>query len=72
MKIKILWVALIVLSLTGGCTKDLDLSPRDTVSDDSFWKTVSDFEKAANALYAALPGFSNFDSGYYFYLCKFG
>lgn len=36
------------------CEKDLDLIPLDTVSDGSFWKTASDFEKAANAFY--LPG----------------
>jgi hypothetical protein len=61
MKIKMFLVALTVLSLTG-CTKDLDLSPKDTVSDASFWKSASDFQKAANALYAVLPGFSHFDT----------
>jgi len=45
-----------------GCTKDLDLSPKDTVSDASFWMTASDFQKAANALYATLPGWANFDT----------
>ena len=42
-----------------GCTKDLDLSPRDTISDASFWKTPTDFEKAANALYGVIPGFTS-------------
>ena len=40
-----------------GCTKDLDLSPKAQISDASFWISASDFEKAANALYASLEGF---------------
>lgn len=53
-------MALLVIN-TIGCTKDLDLEPKDTMSDFSFWKTTADFQKAANTLYAALPGFSFFD-----------
>jgi hypothetical protein len=45
-----------------GCTKDLDLSPKDALSDASFWKISSDFQKAANSMYSALPGFSYFDT----------
>jgi hypothetical protein len=55
--IKSLFAALLFICLAG-CTKDLDLSPLDTLSDASFWKTPDDFRKAANALYASLPGFS--------------
>jgi hypothetical protein len=51
----------VVICFTG-CTKDLDLAPKDTLSDASFWKTPADFQKAANALYSALPGFSYFDT----------
>jgi hypothetical protein len=40
-----------VILLFFNCEKELDLSPLDTVSDESFWKTASDFEKAANAFY---------------------
>jgi hypothetical protein len=58
--IKSLFAALLSICLTG-CTKDLDLSPLDSISDASFWKTPDDFRKAANALYAALPGFTTFD-----------
>jgi len=58
--IKSLLTALLLICLTG-CTKDLDLSPLDSISDASFWKSSSDFQKAANALYAALPGFTTFD-----------
>ncbi|MGQ1788215.1 RagB/SusD family nutrient uptake outer membrane protein [Saccharicrinis sp. GN24d3] len=58
MKLKyILPIAGIVLLLTS-CTKDLDLFPKDQVSDGSFWKSAKDFEMAANAFYGALPGHS--------------
>lgn len=56
---KILGCTLLVALI--GCTKDLDLSPMDTISDASFWKTPADFQKGANTLYAALSGFENFD-----------
>lgn len=58
--IKSLFTALLFICLTG-CTKDLDLSPLDSISDTSFWKTPDDFRKAANALYAALLGLIPFD-----------
>jgi hypothetical protein len=58
--IKSLFTVLLFVCLSG-CTKDLDLSPLDSISDASFWKTPEDFQKAANALYATLPGFSLFD-----------
>jgi hypothetical protein len=61
-KINIKSLFTVLLSvLLAGCTKDLDLSPLDTISDASFWKTPDDFKKAANALYSALPGFFHFD-----------
>ena len=50
-----------------GCTKDLDLSPRDTLSDASFWKTPLDFQKGANVLYPVLPGFGLLYSRDYLY-----
>lgn len=40
-----------------GCTKDLDLTPKSEISDASYWKTLSDFQRAANALYPSLEGF---------------
>ncbi|GAB3652459.1 RagB/SusD family nutrient uptake outer membrane protein [Echinicola sediminis] len=43
------------LLLLGACNKDLDLYPKDQVSDGSFWKSPRDFEMAANAFYGALP-----------------
>ncbi len=41
------------------CDKDLDLSPLHTISDGTFWKSASDFEKAANAFYGSLGGHGN-------------
>ena len=53
---------LTVVVILNGCTRDLDLSPRDTLSDASFWNTPSDFQRAANSLYVSLPGFALFDT----------
>jgi hypothetical protein len=62
LNIRPFFMVLMVICCITGCTKDLDLSPKDTLSDASFWKTPADFQKAANALYAALPGFSRWDT----------
>ncbi len=43
-----------ILILFTGCQKDLDLQPLSKISDSSFWKVPSDFEKAANAFYGTL------------------
>jgi len=48
--IRILAIAIIF----AGCTKDLDLSPQDTITDAAFWKTPDDFKLAANNLYSCL------------------
>src|ERR687888_2558945 len=45
--------ALLLLAL--GC-KDLNLGPKDQVSDASFWKTPDQFRLAANDFYFALRG----------------
>ena len=47
-----------VLAFMMSCDKELNLYPLDQVSDGSFWKVPSDFEKAANAFYGGLPGAS--------------
>ncbi|MDR3268767.1 MAG: RagB/SusD family nutrient uptake outer membrane protein [Tannerella sp.] len=52
--IKSLFAALAIICFTG-CTKDLDLIPKDTLSDAMYWTQASDFEKGANALYSVLP-----------------
>ena len=43
----------LILALTG-CKKDLDLTPKDQISDASFWKTSNDFQLAANDFYYGL------------------
>lgn len=45
---------LLVAMLLGGCQKSLDLSPKDQISDASFWKTPEDFKLAATAFYLGL------------------
>lgn len=37
-----------------GCQK-IDLSPKDELDDSQFWKTQSDYKKAANQLYTTIP-----------------
>ena len=48
-------VSMIIVS----CDKTLDLVPIDTISDSTFWKVPSDFEKAANRFYGGLNNTSN-------------
>jgi hypothetical protein len=48
------------LLITAGCKKKLELSPLDTISDASYWKTPSDFQLFANNLYDGLQGAHNY------------
>jgi len=50
------FILLVMIFLGVSCTKDLDLSPQDTVTDAAFWKTAADFKLAANNLYPCLEG----------------
>jgi hypothetical protein len=50
-----------ILLLTG-CSKGLDLIPKDAISDGTFWKTSADFKLAANNLYSSLEGFNTWDT----------
>ena len=47
--------------LLAGCKKGLDLIPKDSISDATFWKTAGDFKLAANNLYFSLEGFNTSD-----------
>ena len=38
------------------CEKDLDLFPKDRISDGTFWKTVDQIKMAATNFYDFLPG----------------
>ncbi|MFT3675454.1 MAG: RagB/SusD family nutrient uptake outer membrane protein [Chitinophagaceae bacterium] len=55
---KIVVVALLFLT---GCTKGLDLIPKDSISDATFWKSEADFKLAANNLYQSLESFNTYD-----------
>ncbi|KIC94051.1 RagB/SusD family nutrient uptake outer membrane protein [Flavihumibacter solisilvae] len=48
-----IFTALLFILLAPGCKK-LDLTPKDQVSDPSFWKKPSDFQLAANDFYYGL------------------
>jgi len=61
MKLYIITIALSAL-LSAGCKKGLDLVPKDTISDVTFWKTAADYELAANNLYNSLEDFSQGDN----------
>ncbi|SDC58404.1 RagB/SusD family nutrient uptake outer membrane protein [Niabella drilacis] len=62
MNYKYLKVFVIVLLLSTGCKKGLDLIPKDSISDATFWKTAADFKLAANNLYFSLEGFNPGDT----------
>jgi hypothetical protein len=55
---KLLLCALIL----SGCKKALDLKPKDTLSDVTFYKTAADFKLGANGLYNSLTGFNFSDT----------
>lgn len=48
--------------LSIGCKKGLNLIPEDTISDETFWKTASDFKLATNNLYYSLGSFNTWDT----------
>jgi hypothetical protein len=43
-----------LILVIAGCKKSLDLTPKDQISDASFWKTTQDFQLAANDFYYGL------------------
>lgn len=53
-------LALVATSLTS--CQDMDLLPKDSLADVSFWKTASDFEKECNKLYATTETFGTKDT----------
>lgn len=48
--------------ILSGCKKALDLKPKDTLSDVTFYKTAADFKLGANGLYNSLAGFNFSDT----------
>ncbi|BBE16181.1 outer membrane protein [Aquipluma nitroreducens] len=59
---KYVQIAIFVILLFSGCKEGLDLFPKDTISDGTFWKTASDFKLAANNLYGSLEDFDTRDT----------
>ncbi|HJY22367.1 MAG TPA: RagB/SusD family nutrient uptake outer membrane protein, partial [Hanamia sp.] len=50
----------LLVAISAGCKKNLDLKPLDQVSDASFWKTSNDFRLFANDFYNGLQGAHNY------------
>lgn len=48
------------LLLSAGCQKTLDLTPKEQISDASFWKNSNQFQLAANDFYFNLQGAPNY------------
>lgn len=61
-KLSLMMAFTIGLILNSGCKKQLDLKPKDTLSDVIFYKTPADFKLAANSLYNSLEGFNFSDT----------
>lgn len=51
----------IILTIIPGC-QDMDLLPKENLSEPQFWKTPSDFQKAANLLYSRMESFNTDDN----------
>jgi hypothetical protein len=51
---------LLIILITTGCKKKLDLAPLDKVSDASYWKKPSDFQLFTNDFYNGLQGAHNY------------
>lgn len=51
---------LLLIFLIAGCEKSLDVTPKDEVSDASFWQTSDHFKLAANDFYFSLQGAHNY------------
>lgn len=60
MKKAYIFISLIACIADLSCSKNLNLSPQDQISDATFWKTSADYELAANSFYSSLEG-ANYD-----------
>src|SRR5690554_1921169 len=50
-----------ILTTIPGC-QDIDLLPKENLSEPQFWKTPSDFQKAVNLLYSRMESFNTNDN----------
>ena len=59
-RFKNICICFLLVAISAGCKKNLDLKPLDQVSDASFWKTSNDFRLFANDFYNGLQGAHNY------------
>lgn len=59
MKLKYIWALAGVMVLGTSCNDIIDLSPKDSFTDESYWTSVDDLEKYANRFYTNLGGAGN-------------
>ncbi|MDR3058324.1 MAG: RagB/SusD family nutrient uptake outer membrane protein, partial [Prevotella sp.] len=57
--INIIILILVVITFSA-CEKDLDLNPKDQISDPEYWKSSDDFKLAANDFYFSLMEVSQY------------
>lgn len=55
------YISILLIITSFGCQKELDLSPKDSLSSAEFWKTAEHFKMAANEFYGDLPGHTKGD-----------
>lgn len=56
MKLKYIWALVGVMGLNTSCNDIIDISPIDSFTDESYWRSVDDLEKYANRFYTNLGG----------------
>ena len=59
-RFKNIYIYLLLIAISTGCKKNLDLNPLDKISDASFWKTSNDFKLFANDFYNGLATAHNY------------
>jgi starch-binding outer membrane protein, SusD/RagB family len=59
-RFKNICICFLLVAISAGCKKNLDLKPLDQISDASFWKTSNDFRLFANDFYNGLQGAHNY------------
>lgn len=61
MKIRIVFIAALVIVTFGIISCDIDRVPETSLSDESFWNSEDDYKMASNYFYTTLPGLANSD-----------
>jgi starch-binding outer membrane protein, SusD/RagB family len=59
-RFKYLSFFVLLVAISTGCKKNLDLNPLDKISDASYWKTPDDFKLFTNDFYNGLQGAHNY------------